>query len=83
MHDTAAFKLVVRREGASKRYDFEAENAKLAGRDLECLCVLVGLTRTSEEIVQTVKTVREHFKNERNSMGRNKNRKSRSATTMS
>ena len=29
---SASFKLIVKRDGGEKRYDFEAENAKLAGK---------------------------------------------------
>lgn len=52
------FKLIVVREGGNKRYDFEAENPKIAGRLLAHLKHLGLLNQVLAEIVRSIRDLR-------------------------
>src|SRR5271156_3263590 len=56
---SSIFKLIVQRDSAIKRYDFEAESPKLAGTKDLWPYVQKGLTRLhTGEIVQTIRSLK-------------------------
>jgi hypothetical protein len=65
--DPVAFKLVVRKEGTRKRYDFEGENPKQAGPYHHSTVRAEFLSPLSEEIVRSIRNLQKLFKMDRGS----------------
>src|ERR1700741_3474706 len=61
---SSAFRMVVLRDGGNKRYEFEAESAKLASASPPIHSILYHFTTTNcthgmtDEIVQTIKSLK-------------------------